>query len=390
MKNIYFAITSSQNINLPESKLLSKMPHQIILKNLKPLHLSEGYTLDESNTVESNLLNVLAWLKGKKGNILLVDESSVCLSSGTIDALIKSVDNDNPFSVITSLDGNGICAFCGDIESLLSNLNQDNNNSLNNLYFSLLSNNVVIQRLEIENEEEKLQIDGPMNYGQVSEFLRLSINESLMRGGVFIMDTYSTYIEYDVKIGSGTVVYPNNVITGETSIGKNCTLYPNSRIENAKIGDGNKIQSSVMLDCTIGNNNTVGPFAYIRPKTEIADNCRIGDFVEIKNSKIDNGTKVSHLTYVGDSDLGKNINLGCGVVFVNYDGKSKYRSTIGDNAFIGCNSNIVSPITIGNNAYIAAGATITENVPDDSLYIARSRGVIKENWAKERREKGKL
>ncbi len=208
--------------------------------------------------------------------------------------------------------------------------------------------------------------------------------------GVLILDPERTVIEGDVTIGEGTVVYAGNTLQGATSIGRDCVLYPNNRMQNAIVGDGTTVESSVLLDCQIGSGATVGPYAYLRPQSRIGDRCRIGDFVEVKNSSIGDGTKVSHLTYVGDSDLGREINLGCGVVFVNYDGKTKNRSQVEDHAFIGCNCNLVAPVHIGKNAYLAAGSTVAEDVPEDALFIARSRGVVKEGWVKRRKEAGKL
>ncbi|MEG2951114.1 MAG: DapH/DapD/GlmU-related protein, partial [Clostridia bacterium] len=193
-----------------------------------------------------------------------------------------------------------------------------------------------------------------------------------------------------VSIGAGTMLYAGNTLQGSTVIGANCVLYPNNRIQNAAIGDETTVESSVLLDCSVGAHTTVGPYAYLRPHTSVGDHCRIGDFVEVKNSAIGDGTKVSHLTYVGDSDLGKDINLGCGVVFVNYDGKEKKRSKVEDHAFIGCNCNLVAPVHIGKNAYLAAGSTVVENVPEDALFVARARGVVKEEWVKRRKEAGKL
>ena len=137
-----------------------------------------------------------------------------------------------------------------------------------------------------------------------------------------------------------------------------------------------------MMQSTVDENTKIGPFAYIRPNSKIGKNIKIGDFVEIKNATIDDGTKVSHLTYVGDADVGKKVNFGCGTVLVNYDGKNKYRSTIEDNAFIGCNTNLVSPVKVEKNAFIAAGSTITDDVPEETLAIARARQVIKYGWKK--------
>lgn len=215
-------------------------------------------------------------------------------------------------------------------------------------------------------------------------------NEALLSSGVMLLDPERTYIDPDVVIGEGTIIYPNCTISGGSTIGKNCVLLPNSRIHASCIADGVTIESSVLLECSVMEQSTIGPFAYLRPKTAIGSHCRVGDFVEIKNSSIGNETKVSHLTYVGDSDLGQGINLGCGVVFVNYDGKKKHRTRVQDDAFIGCNVNLVSPVTVGKGAYIAAGSTITEDVPDESFAIARARQSVKEGWVEARKKEGKL
>ena len=238
--------------------------------------------------------------------------------------------------------------------------------------------------------EDLPTVDCAAGYAAAFRLLKQRIAEGHMASGVILLEPEQTVIEADVCIGEGTLIYPGNILQGQTVIGENCILYPNNRMQNAVVANETTVENSVLLDCSVGSGTTVGPFAYLRPKTKIGDHCRIGDFVEVKNSSIDNGTKVSHLTYVGDSDLGKDINLGCGVVFVNYDGKSKNRSVVEDHAFIGCNCNLVSPVRIGKNAYLAAGSTITEDVPEDALYIARSHGAVKEDWVKRRKEKGML
>ena len=208
--------------------------------------------------------------------------------------------------------------------------------------------------------------------------------------GVIFLDHDRTIVESDVVIAPGVMIYPGNTLQGSTRIGADCVLYPNNRLNNAVVGRGTTVESSVLLNCAVGEETTVGPYAYLRPDTSVGNHCRIGDFVEIKNSSIGDGTKVSHLTYVGDSDLGKDINLGCGVVFVNYDGKVKNRSKVEDHAFIGCNCNLVAPVHVGKNAYLAAGSTVVEDVPEDALFVVRSRGVVKEDWVKRRKEAGKL
>ncbi len=213
---------------------------------------------------------------------------------------------------------------------------------------------------------------------------RLEINLKHQEKGVKFIDIATAYIDEDVTIGEGTVIYPTVVIEGKSEIGKNCVIGMCTRIADSTIGDGTDIQNSVITESKIGENTKVGPFAYLRPKSNVGDNCKVGDFVEMKNSNFGNGSKASHLTYIGDADVGEGVNLGCGVVFVNYDGTNKYRSTVKDGAFIGCNSNLVSPVTVEEGAYIAAGSTITTDVPEESLYVARSKGRIIEGWVKRR------
>ena len=194
------------------------------------------------------------------------------------------------------------------------------------------------------------------------EARRIERNLEYLDAGVVFIDLKAVYIDEGVRIGKGTVIYPCVVLEGDVEIGENCTIGQNTRIKDSIIGNGTSIQSSVILESKVGNETSVGPFAYLRPNSEVGSHCKVGDFVEIKNSRLDDGAKAAHLTYVGDSDVGKKVNLGCGVVFVNYDGSKKYRSVVEDGAFIGCIVNLVSPVHVGIDAYVAAGSTITNDV----------------------------
>ena len=213
---------------------------------------------------------------------------------------------------------------------------------------------------------------------------RISRNLRYMEEGVIFIDLKMAYIDEGVRIGRGTTIYPCAVIEGDVTIGENCVIGQKTRIKDSVIGDNTMIQSSVILESRVGSDTTVGPFAYLRPNSNVGSGCKVGDFVEIKNSTLGDGAKASHLTYIGDSDVGERVNLGCGVVFVNYDGSRKYRSVVEDGAFIGCNSNLVSPVHIGRNAYVAAGSTITKDVPEGALYVARARGKSLEGWVEKR------
>ena len=209
---------------------------------------------------------------------------------------------------------------------------------------------------------------------------RTEIIDALLGAGVEIPCPDGVIIEENVKIGKGTIIMPNTVIMGETEIGESCVIGPNSYISNTIIGDNTKLNNTQSYDSQIGSGVTAGPFVHIRPNCKIADNVHIGNFVEVKNSTVDEGSKLPHLLYVGDSDVGKDVNFGCGCVTVNYDGRNKSRTTVKDGAFIGCNTNLVAPVTIGENAFTAAGSTITEDVPDNALAVARNRQTVKEDW----------
>lgn len=201
-----------------------------------------------------------------------------------------------------------------------------------------------------------------------------------MKNGVTIVDPGNTYIDAGVVIGADTTLLPGTVLEGKTVIGEGCTVGPNAHLKDVTVGDDVKIQHSVLTEAVVEDLATVGPFAYLRPKAHIGKKGKIGDFVEIKNARIGEGSKVSHLSYIGDAEVGAGVNVGCGTITVNYDGVNKYKTIIGDDTFIGCNSNLVAPVTIGNKAYIAAGSTITDNVPDGSLAIARERQTTKEGY----------
>lgn len=183
------------------------------------------------------------------------------------------------------------------------------------------------------------------------------------------------------KIGRGAVIYPNNVILGDSTVGVGAVLYPGNVITDSIVGENSELTASVLEGAKTGASCKVGPFAHLRPGAEIGEGCRIGNFVEIKNARIGAGTKVAHLTYIGDADVGRGCNVGCGVVFCNYDGRKKSRTAVGDGCFIGSNANLVAPVNIGAGSYIAAGTTVTESVPPRSFIIGRVRQQSNEKLA---------
>lgn len=249
----------------------------------------------------------------------------------------------------------------------------------------LLSAGKKIGGYAISDNDEIRGINDRVQLNEAEKIMQKRINEYHMRNGVTMRNPESVYIEDGVEIGNDTEICQNVTIKSGTKIGSDCVIGSGSMLDRAVIHDGVDVLSSVILESEVDEGTHVGPFAYIRPNCHVGKEVKVGDFVELKNSNIDDGTKISHLTYIGDSDVGKRVNFGCGTVTCNYDGKKKYRTTIGDDCFVGCNTNFVSPINVGDGVYIAAGSTITEDIPENSLSIARARQVNKEGWKDKRK-----
>ena len=249
----------------------------------------------------------------------------------------------------------------------------------------LLSAGKKIGGYAISDNDEIRGINDRVQLNEAEKIMQKRINEYHMRNGVTMRNPESVYIEDGVEIGNDTEICQNVTIKSGTKIGSDCVIGSGSMLDRAVIHDGVDVLSSVILESEVDEGTHVGPFAYIRPNCHVGKEVKVGDFVELKNSNIDDGTKISHLTYIGDSDVGKRENFGCGTVTCNYDGKKKYRTTIGDDCFVGCNTNFVSPINVGDGVYIAAGSTITEDIPENSLSIARARQVNKEGWKDKRK-----
>ncbi|MCF3944472.1 bifunctional UDP-N-acetylglucosamine diphosphorylase/glucosamine-1-phosphate N-acetyltransferase GlmU [Oceanobacillus alkalisoli] len=237
------------------------------------------------------------------------------------------------------------------------------------------------------NFEETLGVNDRVALAEAERIMKQRINELHMRNGVTFIDPNNTYIEPDAVIGQDVTIYPGTLITGETTIEADAIIGPDSELHNATIGQGTVIKRSVVHDSKIGEGVVIGPFAHVRPESVIGNHTKVGNFVELKKTSLGNNSKVSHLSYMGDANIGEHVNIGCGTITVNYDGKNKHLTTIEDHAFVGCNSNLIAPVTIGEDSYVAAGSTINKDVPKNALSIARARQTNKEDYAE--RFKGK-
>jgi bifunctional UDP-N-acetylglucosamine pyrophosphorylase / glucosamine-1-phosphate N-acetyltransferase len=276
--------------------------------------------------------------------------------------------------------------YCFDNFALFEALKNVSNDNVQGEYYLpdvieiLKKQGEVVTAFQTDEFEETLGVNDRVALAEAERIMRVRTNGNHMRNGVTIIDPATTYIGTDVEIGRDTVIYPGTMLKGNTVIGADCEIGPNSEIENSVIGDETVVRQSVVHRSSVGAHVNIGPFAHIRPDSDIADDVKIGNFVEIKKAVFGKGSKASHLSYIGDAEVGSNVNIGCGSITVNYDGKNKFLTKIEDDVFVGCNSNLVAPVTVGKGAYVAAGSTITRDVPGDALSIARSKQVNKENY----------
>jgi bifunctional UDP-N-acetylglucosamine pyrophosphorylase/glucosamine-1-phosphate N-acetyltransferase len=236
---------------------------------------------------------------------------------------------------------------------------------------------------------EGMGINDRVQLAEAEQAMRARINRKHMLNGVTIIDPHNTYIEKEVLIGADTVLQPGTLLRGKTIIGEQCDIGPHADITDSIVANQVSIQHSVLLEAEVGEETSVGPYAYLRPGARIGSHVKIGDFVEIKNAAIGDGTKVSHLSYIGDAAVGKNVNIGCGAITVNYDGFNKNLTEIGDDAFVGSNVNLIAPVKIGEGAYVVAGSTITHEVEAGDVAIARERQTNKPGYADKLRQRFK-
>lgn len=276
--------------------------------------------------------------------------------------------------------------YCFDNKALFETLKLVKNDNAQGEYYLPDVIEILKQQGEIvsayisDDFSENLGVNDRVALSQAEEIMRARINEAHMRNGVTIINPANTYIGADVTIGSDTIVYPGILLEGQTVIGEDCYIGPNSHIVDSQIGHRTKIDASVVEESMIGEDVTVGPYAHIRPASNVLNRAKVGNFVELKKTTLGEGSKASHLTYLGDAEIGADVNIGCGTITVNYDGVNKFKTTIGDRSFIGCNANLVAPVTIHSDTYVAAGTTVTKEVPPFALAIGRSRQENKENY----------
>ena len=369
------------------------------------------------------VMQVAPYLAGKEGKTLILTGDTPLLSEATLKQLIIAdhtwdskatvlvTEQENPTGygrIVRNEKGNvqriveekdatieekqlkevntGI--FCFDNVPLFSHITQLKTENVQQEYYltdmvEVLHEEGIHTRVaKTDSANEVMGINDRLQLAKAEQFLRQQINDYHLLNGVTLQDPTNTYIDLFVEIESDTYIEANVKLTGTTKIGKKCRITNGSHVHNSVIGNETIVTQSIVLDSTIGEKGQIGPFAHIRPETEIKNHVRIGNFVEVKKSTIGTGSKVSHLSYIGDAEIGEHVNVGCGAITVNYDGEKKHKTVVEDHAFIGCNANLIAPVTVSKHALIAAGSTITKNVPEGALAIARQHQLTKENYKK--------
>jgi bifunctional UDP-N-acetylglucosamine pyrophosphorylase/glucosamine-1-phosphate N-acetyltransferase len=305
-------------------------------------------------------------------------------ADGNVERIVEQKDCDDEENRVKEINTG---TYCFDNRKLFKALEKVTNQNAQNEYY--LTEVIAIMRQQgelvqaycLDDNSEAVGINDRVALAEAEGIMRKRIQAKHGLNGVSIIDPAHTYIGTDVVIGMDTTILPGTILSGATIIGENCTIGPHTEISDTRIGDGVQIKQSVLQKAVVGNHSTIGPFANIRPDTRIGEDVKIGDFVELKNASVDDRSKVSHLSYVGDAKIGKDVNIGCGAITVNYDGFNKHLTEIEDGAFVGSNVNLIAPVKIGRGAYVVAGSTITQEVEENSMAIARKRQTNKPGYA---------
>ena len=305
--------------------------------------------------------------------------------NGLVKAIVEEKEADAEVKKIKEVNAGVYCFNSKELFSALSKIN--NNNEKGEYYLTdvigiQVGENKKVQSFVLEDNMEILGVNSKVELAQASKVLRERKNLELMEEGAILIDPAAVYIEEDVKVGRDTVIYPGAVLQGKTTIGENCQILGTTRIIDSKLGNSITVESSVIEDSILEDYVTMGPFAHLRPKSHLMEKVHIGNFVEVKKSTLEKGVKAGHLTYLGDAQVGEDTNIGAGTITCNYDGKNKFKTVIGKRSFIGSDSMLVAPVNIGENALVGAGSVITKDVPDNSLAVARSKQIIKNDWRK--------
>lgn len=343
---------------------------------IRPETMQALFEHHQGKKAKATILTAIAENPTGYGRILRGD-------NGQVEQIVEQKDASAEQQLVKEINTG---TYCFDNKALFETLKLVKNDNAQGEYYLpdvieiLQKQGEVVEAYVTGDFEETLGVNDRVALSQAEALMRTRINEKHMRNGVTIINPETTYISAEAMIGRDTVIQPGSMIEGTTVIGEDCIIGPNTQIIDSRIGDRTTVHSSVVRESAVAEDTAIGPFANIRPLSDIGSHVKIGNFVEVKKSKLGNDTKVSHLSYIGDAEIGSNVNVGCGSITVNYDGKNKFQTIIEDDVFVGCNTNLVAPVKVGKGSFIAAGSTITKEVPEDALAIARARQENKPNY----------
>lgn len=304
-------------------------------------------------------------------------------TDGSVDKIVEEKDATAEERAVNEINTG---SYCFDNQALFAELkNVDNDNAQNEYYLPdvieiLKKHDEIVGAYPLDNMDETLGVNDRVALSEAQAIMQARINKAHMINGVTLIDPLNTYIDVDVKIGQDTIIEPGSYLKGDTVIGEEVFIGFNTEIINSQIEDKAKIVQSIIEDSTVKEASDVGPFSHLRPGSIIEKNVHIGNFVEVKNSTIHSHTLVGHHAYIGDAEVGQHVNIGAGVIFANYNGKTKGKTVVGDHTFVGSNSTLVAPVVLGEKSFVAGGSIITEDIPAEGLGIARSRQTTKENF----------
>ena len=331
----------------------------------------------------------------KESEILVIGAEAVFTDADVLSAAFKRhVEQNEKLTIIASggrealMKELSVSAFWIKPEFLEEAMEKADENDVNGNMFlvgamKILSDNSLVAGTHIAGKKEiNMRANDPAGFLTLNAAARTVVFKKLCAEGVEFMCLDGIIIEPSVKIGAGTKILPGTIIKGNTEIGENCVIGPNSYIEDSKIGNGTEVNNTQVRSSVLEEDVKIGPWSQVRPGSLIHKGCKIGDFVEIKNSEVGARTAVAHLTYIGDADVGEAVNFGCGCCIANYDGQHKHRTVIGDHAFLGCNTNLIAPVELEDFAYTAAGTTVTKDVPEYALAVGRAKQQNIEGWVK--------
>jgi bifunctional UDP-N-acetylglucosamine pyrophosphorylase/glucosamine-1-phosphate N-acetyltransferase len=361
---------------------------------LKPAKIAKLGETEEKRTRPADIVLTAKshFQKRKRGQVLLIDAGFPLLSASSLRTLLDRHQKEN--NALTTLNCQGkqqaaavaFTALLGAAGGLSSR--PESSELLREFCLAVAGKGGNVREIELKRQEEALALDIPEDFARILQVLRARKIRRLQLGGVIILDPASTWIDWEIRIGRGTVIYPSVVIEGRSRIGKQCRIYPFVHLVDTRVGDRARILSSTILESSrVEADAKVGPFAHLRPKTLVRSQAKVGNFVEMKNTVFGRGSKAGHLSYLGDCRIGGDVNIGAGTITCNYDGLKKNRTVIESGAFIGSGTELVAPVKVGRKAYVGAGSTITKDVSPEALAVARSRQFEKPGWARRRPRK---